>query len=76
MPSKARRNVKMSITKSEVNLLTRKDVSAEVKPVYAWCGFTRYVGGYVATGYGFSSEIFPRRGMAEAFIKAMFRGKY
>lgn len=63
-----------TINKKDVNLLTRKDVSAEVKPVYAWHGFTRYVGGYVATGYGFTSEIFPRRGMAEAFIKAMFRG--
>ena len=63
-----------AINKKDVNLLTRKDVAAEVKPVYAWQGFTRYVGGYVATGYGFTSEVFPRRGMAEAYIKAMFRG--
>lgn len=65
---------KMSIIKSEVNLLTRKDVAAEVKPVFGYRGFERFVRGYVATGYGFSSEVFPRRGMAESFIKAFFRG--
>ena len=64
----------MSITKSEVNLLTRKDVSAEVKPVYGWRGFERFVSGYVATGYGFTSKVFPRRGMADSWIKEYFRG--
>ena len=66
----------MSIMKHEVNLLSRKDVSAEVKAVYGWVGFDKYVAGYVATGYGFTSEVFPRRGMAESFIKEYFRGNH
>jgi hypothetical protein len=63
-----------SINKSDVNLLTRKDASVMVKPVYAWSGWTRYVAGYVATGYGFTSKRFPRRGMADAWVKSFFRG--
>jgi hypothetical protein len=53
---------------------TRKDFGVEVAPVYGWVGFSRYIHGYVAKYYGAQSEVFPRRGMAESWVRANFRG--